>query len=97
MVSPGPPAHVALVQILALLFKDFTVADAVHLLGMLGTIAKQTQPDVDDGEDRTGEDIVIGVCWILEKFASRARASGPECVSARARSSAWGSWLAHPW
>ncbi|WP_170303898.1 hypothetical protein [Reyranella soli] len=38
-----------------------------------------------EDEDGTAGDIVIGVCWLLEKFASRARASGPECVSARAR------------
>lgn len=88
--APDEPTspHVALVRALAPLFKDYTVADAVHMLGMLRTVATGTHPDVDEGlknEDRTSDDILIGVCWILEKFASRARASGPECVSARAR------------
>jgi hypothetical protein len=80
------------VRALALLFKDYTAADAVTKLGMLRTVAEDTQPDVDDGlknENRTGPDILVGVCWILDKFACCARASGPECVSAGRVSLRW--------
>ena len=82
--EPSSP-HVALVRALAPLFKDYTVADAVHMLGMLRTVATGTHAEVDDFDDRTSDDVLIGVCWLLEKFACCARASGPGCVSARAR------------
>jgi hypothetical protein len=73
-----------MVRALAPWFASYTVADAVHMLGMLRTIGNAVAPD-DGEEDETDADVLGEICTLLERFACMARPSGPECVMARGR------------
>ncbi|WP_170303537.1 hypothetical protein [Reyranella soli] len=82
------PGSVLLAKSLLPVFGNYTVADAVYMVGMLRTIGFEMQPDrgidSEDGEPLTADDLLHEVVWLLEHFICTADASNEECASARA-------------